>query len=225
MQLDLSENRPEIGTEISEVAVVADELALVRAGIAAVLGARGIEVVAQTRSGRELVSLATFERPGLVVVGAPADLPVDDVVRRLVRLRPHPPIVVLLGPAQEQVVRYLLALGVNGIALRSIEAEELGSIVDAARKGDRQVAAALHGALSGAVGLPPLDERTEEVLTSREREVLVLLAEGRGNRDIAGTLSVTLATVKSHLVRIYAKLEASNRNEAVARAVSLGLLR
>jgi len=52
----------------------------------------------------------------------------------------------------------------------------------------------------------------------------VLLAEGRNNREIAAALSVTLATVKSHLVRVYAKLEARNRNEAVARAVSVGLL-
>ena len=55
--------------------------------------------------------------------------------------------------------------------------------------------------------------------------MLVLLAEGRTNREIAGQLSVTLATVKSHLVRIYAKLEANNRNEALGRAVALGLLR
>ena len=63
---------------------------------------------------------------------------------------------------------------------------------------------------------------TDELLTSREREVLVLLAEGRTNREIAAALSVTLATVKSHLVRIYAKLEADNRNEALGRAVALG---
>ena len=68
------------------VAIVADELALVRSGITAVLEARGIEVFAQTRSGRELVSLATMERPDLVVVGAPADLDVADVVRLRVRL-------------------------------------------------------------------------------------------------------------------------------------------
>ena len=106
-----------------EGAIVADELALVRGGIAAVLEARGLEVLAQTRSGRELVSLATVERPELVVVGAPADLDVADVVRRLARLRPHPRIVVLLPPAQEHVVRYLLGLGASGIALRSVDAD------------------------------------------------------------------------------------------------------
>jgi len=204
----------QVGGNRRECAIVADELGLVRAGITAVLEARGLEVVAQTRSGRELVSLAAVERPDLVVVGAPADLLVAEVVERLVRLRPHPEIVVLLPPANEHVVRYLLALGAAGIALRTADADELGVVVDAARKGGRYVAPALHG----------LDDRTTDVLTAREREVLVLLAEGRSNREIAGALSVTLATVKSHLVRIYAKLEASNRNEALGRAVALGLL-
>jgi len=205
-------------------AIVVDELGLVRAGIAAVLDARGFEVIAQTRSGRDLVSLAATERPDLVVVGIPADLDAPDVVRRLVRLRPHPEIVVLLPPAHEHVVRYLAALGATGIALRSADADELGAVIDAARKGDRYVAPALHRALSGAVALPALADRGDDLLTSREREVLVLLAEGRNNREIAGALSVSLATVKSHLVRINAKLEVGNRNEAIARAVALGLL-
>ena len=69
--------------------------------------------------------------------------------------------------------------------------------------------AALHGALAGSVAAPPLDERPNELLSAREREVLACLAQGRSNREIAATLSVTLATVKSHLVRIYAKLEAA----------------
>ena len=206
-------------------AVVVDELGLVRAGITAVLEARGIDVIVQTRSGREAVSVATVDRPDLVVIAAPADLDVVDVVRRLVRLRPHPDLVALLPPAHDHVVRYLLALGVAGIALRSIDADELGAVVDAARKGGPYVTASLHHALSGAVALPALDDRSADVLTSREREVLVLLAEGRTNREIAAALSVTLATVKSHLVRIYAKLEAGNRNEALGRSVALGLIR
>jgi len=213
------------GENIRECAMVADELGLVRAGLTAVLEERGIEVVAQTRSGRELVSLATVDRPDLVVVGAPADLEIADVVRRLVRLRPHPAIVVLLPPAHEHVVRYLLGLGAIGIALRTVDTDELGVVVDAARKGQTYVVASLHHALSGAAALPALDDRTVDLLSSREREVLVLLAEGRTNREIASALSVTLATVKSHLVRVYAKLEASNRNEALGRAVALGLLR
>lgn len=214
-----------IAGESRERAVVVDELALARAGIVSEVESRGADVIASMRSGRDLVSFATTDRPDVVVLGTPADLPAADVVRRLVKLRPHPAIVVLLPPAQEHVVGYLLAMGAGAVVLRTAETDEIGAAFDAARKGQQYVAPALHGALTGAVKLPPLSERTDELLTSREREVLVLVAEGRTNREIASTLSVTLATVKSHLVRIYAKLEASNRNEALGRAVSLGLLR
>jgi DNA-binding NarL/FixJ family response regulator len=214
-----------IGHDDTTTAVVTDELGLVRAGVVGVLGVRGIEVVGQTRSGRELVSLATVERPDLAVVGAPADLEAAEVVRRLVRLRPHPEIVVLVPPAQDHVVRYVLAMGATAVALRSVEADELGIVVDAVCRGERHVASGLHHALAGDLKLPALDERTADVLTTREREVLALLAAGRDNREISTALSVTLATTKSHLARIYAKLDAKNRNEAVARAVALGLLR
>ena len=211
--------------EIADAAIVVDELALDRAGIASVCTTRGIDIAAATRSGRDAVSFASVERPDLVVVGAPADLSAVDVVRRLVRLRPQPAIVVLLSPAQESTVSYFLALGVRAIGLRSTEPDELGELVDAARKGGQHVVPALHAALTGAVKLAPLADRDDELLSAREREVLVLLAEGRTNREIAAALSITVATVKSHLVRIYGKLEASNRNEALGRAVSLGLLR
>ena len=214
---------PEIRT--AETAVVADELALVRAGITAVLESRGLEVVAQTRSGREVLSLAGPLRPDVVVVGMPADLALEEFVRRLVRLRPHPAIVALLPVAQGYVLGYLLALGATAVVMRTSDVDELGAAVDAACKGVQYVAPALHGALVGTVRLPPLAERTDELLSAREREVLILLAEGRSNREIGNDLSVTLATVKSHLVRIYAKLGAKNRNEALGRAVALGVLR
>lgn len=206
-------------------AIVADELALARLGVTSLLRAQGVDVVAETHSGREVASVAAMERPDLVVVGQPADLSVADTVRRLVRLRPPPAVVVMLAPAQEDVVGYLLALGARGIALRAGNVEDLSGVIAAALKGEQCVAAGLHSALAGSVRPRPLAEQQNDLLSSREREVLACLAQGHSNREIAATLSVTLATVKSHLVRIYAKLEAGNRSEALGRAVALGLLR
>jgi ATP/maltotriose-dependent transcriptional regulator MalT len=71
---------------------------------------------------------------------------------------------------------------------------------------------------------PDTGEPGHDLLTYREREVLALLAGGATNREIATSLSVTVATVKSHLVHLYAKLEVRNRQEALSRAVGLGLL-
>ncbi|HET9730212.1 MAG TPA: response regulator transcription factor [Acidimicrobiia bacterium] len=205
--------------------MVVDDLALVRVGIAAVLAGRGIDVIAETRSGREAVSVTALDHPDLVVIGTPADLALDDTARRVLRVRPRPVVVALLGPNEPAIVRYLLAMGVRAVALRAADRAELGEAIDAAMKGVQHVARALHPALAGPAPLAPLADREEPLLSAREREVLSLLAQGRSNREIAAALSVTLATVKSHLVRIYAKLEASNRNQALGRAVELGLLR
>lgn len=206
-------------------ALVADELALARLGVISVLHAQGVDVIAETHSGREAVSVASIERPDLVVIGLPADLSVADTVRRCSKLRPMPALVVLLGTGDEHLVGYLVALGTHGIALRSGSAEDLAAVIGSALKREHHVVAGLHGALAGAVRPRPLGEQPNELLSAREREVLACLAQGRSNREIAEVLSVTLATVKSHLVRIYAKLEAGNRNEALSRAVALGLLR
>jgi ATP/maltotriose-dependent transcriptional regulator MalT len=90
-------------------------------------------------------------------------------------------------------------------------------------KGERVVAPALLSTLVGAMG-PVNEDVDESSLTVREREVLALLAEGQSNREIASSLYVSLPTVKTHLAHIYAKLGAKNRNEALGRAVALGLL-
>jgi len=214
---------PESGND--RRAIVGDELELARLGVISVLYAQGIEVIAETHSGRELASVAAQEQPDLVVVGQPADLSVVDAVRRVLRVRPRPTVVALLSSGQEDVVGTLIALGARGIALRSGSADELSDVFASVLKGEAYIVPSLHPSLAGTVKLPPLDERTSELLSTREREVLACLAQGRTNREIAATLSVTLATVKSHLVHIYAKLGATNRNECLGRAVSLGLLK
>ena len=206
-------------------AVVGDELELARLGVTAVLHAQGIEVVAETHSGRELASVAALEEPDLVVVGYPADLSTVDTVRRVLRVRPRPVVVALIATGQEDVVGMLVALGARGIALRSGSADELSDVFASVLKGEPCIVSSLHRALAGTVELPPLEDRVPELLSTREREVLACLAQGRSNREIAASLSVTLATVKSHLVRIYAKLGVTNRNECLGRAVSLGLLK
>ena len=209
-------------------AVVVDELPLARAGMSAVLAGRGIDVIAETRSGREAVSITKLEAPDVIAVGAPADLTVVDTARRLMQLRPHPPVVALLSPGTERDARYLVALGVAGLALRLGEIDDLATAVDRALTGEQYVVPALHSALTSA--LEPLTSTdgsndASVVLSSREREVLTLLASGRSNREIAAELSIGLSTVKSHLARMYTKLDASSRNEALGRAVALGLVR
>ncbi len=205
-------------------AVIADDVALLRLGVANVLRSMGLRVVAETACGREVPRMVAELGADLVVLGAVADLAPPEIVRRLKELEPAPVVVVLMQPTHREELASLLSLDTNGLIERSVSAVELAAGLDTVIRGERVVSPVLLAALVGAVGAVELDPPEELTLTTRELEVLVLLAEGRSNREIAGALFVTLATVKTHLAHIYTKLGARNRNEALGRAVELGLL-
>lgn len=202
-------------------AVVADEVALVRRGVAAVLEGIGVETLAETHAGRDAARLAAAEGVELVVIGAVADMALAEALRRVGRLRPAPLAVALVARRTDPVAGLLDAAA--GLLLRSARPDELAEAVQRVLKGERVVDPALASSLVGEV-VPRDDGSGAPVLTLREREILGFLAEGRSNREIAAEMYVTLATVKSHVAHVYAKLGASNRNEVLGRAVELGLL-
>jgi DNA-binding NarL/FixJ family response regulator len=202
------------------VCLVADGTPLLRAGVAGVLRDHGFEVRAATGTGVELPDLAGRHEPGVVVLGSVPDVPLVEVVRRL-RARPEPPrLVVLLGRAAPDAIAELLSLDVDALVPRTIDGDALVAALRKAQAGERVVDPAV---LAGD-GEAEEPAEAASALTEREREVLVLLAEGHSNREIASSLFVSLPTVKTHLAHIYAKLGAKNRNEALGRAVAGGLL-
>jgi DNA-binding NarL/FixJ family response regulator len=204
----------------SPIGVVADGTPMLRAGIAGTLRAGGLEIAAETGLASEVVELVTRHHAAVVVVGTLPDMPVVELVRR-VRAQPEPPhVVLLLGRIAPEAIAELLSLDVAGLLPRTIDATGLVSALERARRGERVVDP---GVLVGD-GASEEEPEVASALTEREREVLVLLAEGHSNREIASSLFVSLPTVKTHLAHIYAKLGAKNRNEALGRAVAGGLL-
>jgi DNA-binding NarL/FixJ family response regulator len=202
-------------------AAVADEVPLVRRGIGAVLEETAVTVIGETGSGREALRLVAHHDPDLLVAGRLPDLGLVDLARRL-RSLPSPPAVIGLLPGPSDDIGVLVRLGVEGLVMRAVAADELGRAVRRVLAGERPVAAAL---LPGVAGYArPVDSAPPAGLSAREREVLALLAHGLSNRRIAQALFVTEATVKSHLSHIYSKLGVGSRTDAVGRAVALGLL-
>ncbi|MFN8034905.1 MAG: response regulator transcription factor [Acidimicrobiia bacterium] len=212
----------------SPVAVVADAHPLFRLGVATALAATGVVATGEIDNGRDLVRVAREVSAALVVVGSVADLPLAEVVRRAKALPGAPAVVVMVGGSAAGELAGLLSLDTDALLLRSAHPDELCTAVDRLGRGERVVAPSLLPLLLGSVGsgaepaAPPAGG--ELTLTKREREVLVLLAQGRSNRELASAMYVTLATVKTHLAHIYGKLDASNRNEAIGRAIALGLI-
>jgi DNA-binding NarL/FixJ family response regulator len=198
--------------------VVADVVPLVRLGLATVLHREGFEVLAEVASAREVAKAVVEHGPDLAIVGAVNDLSFDEMTRQVHDAAAGVRVVVLLGRAPRDTLADLLAVAVDGLLQRSIEAPDLVRAVERVMAGERYVDPALLTADA------PDEEFEPMALTVREREVLGLLASGCSNREIASTLFVSLPTVKTHLAHIYDKLDARNRNEALGRAMTLGLL-
>lgn len=219
-------------------AVVLDDVALVRLGIATVLRDLGLDVVLETYSPREALAFAAVQPFALAVVGSEtASMPAPNgdggragVVERLKALAEPPAVVALVGPGRDDDAVAFVRAGADALLPARVPPDELARAVTGALAGSATVAAslqwALHGAFAPAAGAPrPPGLLPADALSAREQEVVALLAEGRTNREIAETLSVSLATVKTHLVRIYAKLGVRNRAGALHAAVGRGLLR
>ena len=156
--------------------------------------------------------------PQLAVVGAVNDLSIDEMARQVAEAGTDVRLVVLLGRAPRDTLADLLAVAVDGLLSRSIDGPAFRRAVERVMAGERYVDPTL------LTGDGPDEEFEPMALTVREREVLGLLASGCSNREIASTLFVSLPTVKTHLAHIYDKLDARNRNEALGRAMTLGLL-
>ncbi len=201
--------------------LICDDHAVVRAGLLALLAsAPDIEVVGEAGSGTEAVTLAAAVHPDVVLMDLQlgADMDGIEATRRICAL-PNPPYVLVLTTFDTDAdVTRAIAAGATGYLLKAERPEELF--------------AAVHAAAQGRTALsPPVADRVmtqmrrpRPTLTPRELDILAQLAHGLGNREIARALHISEATVKTHLARIYDKLEVETRAAAVAVAKEQRLL-
>jgi DNA-binding NarL/FixJ family response regulator len=214
--------------------LLVDDDPLVRAGLSLMMGgADDIEIVGEAADGAEVEALVERTRPDVVLMDI--RMPSVDGLTATERLRSRedaPQVVVLTTfHADEQVLRALRA-GAAGFVLKDTPPAE---IVDAVRRvavGDPVLSPVVTRQLmEHAVGTGPgADTRHTharvrmDVLNDREREVAVAVGRGLSNAEIAGTLFMSVATVKTHVSRILAKLDLNNRVQIALLAYDAGLL-
>jgi DNA-binding NarL/FixJ family response regulator len=205
-------------------AVVVDEWALYRQGVASVLRNLGIEVVGEASGASDGMMKLWSARPDLLVAGSPAHSRLPELVAEAKKAYPDLRVLALLPVSEAGKVRPVLSSGADAVLTRLASPEELESAVRKVAAGERVVAAAALTVLVGTAQKTADGPGGAHPLTVKEREVLDLLAKGLSNREIAGTLVISTATVKSHLAHIYEKLGAKSRQDAVGRAIEQGLL-
>ena len=211
--------------------LIADDDRLVRAGIGLILTPLpDVEVVAEAANGSEAVELTVRHRPQVVLLDI--RMPVLDglaALREIRRAAPAVAVIVLTTFGEAAYVSEALAGGAAGFLLKDSAVDELARAIRAAAAGEafltpsvtRQVLDRLPAAV------PPQEKAAVErlaTLSDREREVLLLLAQGLSNGAISEQLWITEATVKTHVSRVFTKLECDNRVQAALLVHRAGLL-
>lgn len=209
--------------------MVVDDQALVREGIRTLLQVAGIEVVAEAADGASALERLGDERPDVVLLDL--RMPKYDGLWVLERLREREddvPVLVLTTFDDDELVLQALRAGARGYLLKDVTLEQLTRAVETLAEGGTLISPSITDRLLRAIrsGPPPSDEAFApiEPLTSRELDVLRLIAEGYSNARIAEVLHLAEGTVKNHISVILQKLGARDRTSAVLRALREGVL-
>jgi DNA-binding NarL/FixJ family response regulator len=211
--------------------LICDDQPLVRAGFRTILGSKSdIEVVGEAENGLEAISLAERRRPDVILMDI--RMPVLDGVeatRRLVSANSPARILVLTTFDLDEYVHAAIRAGASGFLLKDVTPPNLLDAIRIVARGDALLAPSVTRRLLErfATTLPPVEDSSDPLaqLTSREIEVLRLLANGMSNAEIADKLVVSEATVKTHISSVLRKLELRDRVQAVIVAYETGLVR
>ena len=213
--------------------LIADDHEVARRGIRSLLESRpGWEVCAEAKDGRDAVELATKTKPDLVLldIGMP-NLNGLEAARQILATNPNVAILILTMHDSDHVIREVLRAGARGFLLKSDAGRDLVAAVDALQSQrtfftTRVSQMVLDGFLSRDGQQPEVEETclNSEILTSREREVIQLLAEGRTSKEVAVTLNLSVKTAETHRTNLMRKLGLHSVADLTRYAVRNGIV-
>ncbi|NBE99308.1 response regulator transcription factor [Nonomuraea sp. KC401] len=201
--------------------IIVDDHPVVRDGLRGIFTDDEFEVVGEAGDGFEALAVVQRTNPDVVLT----DLRMPkmngaELIRRLREQSPGVRVLVLTTFDNDVDVLPAIEEGATGYLLKDTPRAELRSAVQAAARGETVLSPSVAGVLTQKIRAPQ-----QQMLSRRELEVLSLISRGATNRDVARRLFITEATVKTHLLHIFAKLEVNDRAAAVAAAYETGLLR
>lgn len=195
-----------------------DDHPAMRAGLVAILGDEAdLDVVAEASDGQTAIACYASSRPDVMLLDYQLpDMNGDAVVAELLKTNPSAIVLIVSSYGEEEAIRSSLAAGARGYLLKDTRSEDIVDAVRAAARGQRVVKGVIASRLADSMG--------RETLSSREKDVLAHLARGSSNKIIAYELGIAEPTVKVHVSHILGKLGATDRTDAVLRALKRGLV-
>jgi DNA-binding NarL/FixJ family response regulator len=207
--------------------LLADDHEVVRAGLRALLEEQnGWEVVAEAVDGRDAVEKASKLKPDVVVIDiAMPSLNGLEAVRQIVKAVPHTKVLVLTMYDSDPLIQQVLQAGARGYLLKSDAGRDLVSAIDALRRNKTFFTPKVSQmVLEGYLDKSPKEREVEGEpeslrLTSRQREIVQLLAEGKSSKEVAAVLGLSVKTAETHRANIMRKLDCHSVTELVRYAI------
>jgi NarL family two-component system response regulator LiaR len=205
--------------------LVADDHAIVRKGICALLATEpGIEVIGEARDGMEAISQAQATEPDVILMDLV--MPGTDgleATRRISACQPQARILVLTSFAGDDQIFPAIKAGALGYLLKDSEPEQLVQAIQQVYRGESSLHPSIARRLLRELSSPSGKGPDTDSLTEREIEVLRLVAQGQSNREISVKLTISEATVRTHVSNILSKLNLCSRTQAALYALREGL--
>jgi NarL family two-component system response regulator LiaR len=198
--------------------MLVDDHTMVRRGLATFLKAfDDLELAGEAENGQAAIQLCAKLQPDVILMDmAMPDMNGATATRAIRQQFPNVQVIALTSFKEEELVKSALEAGAIGYLLKDVSADELVRAIRSAHAGRATLSPEAAQALVHAASQPPTPGND---LTEREREVLALMIEGLNNTQIAGKLTVSSSTVKSHVSNILSKLGVASRTEAVTLAL------
>ena len=210
--------------------LLVDDHEVVRAGLRAVLSVEpDLEVVGEAATAREAIDKALALRPDVVLMdvrlGGPEDVGGVEACREIRSALPEAGVLMFSSFSERETVLSAIVAGAAGYLTKNVARAQLVAGIRAVGQGQSLLESAVTGPiLQRLVELSQASPRPDDVLSQREKEVLLLIAKGYTNRQIAAALVISEHTARNHVTHILDKLGLSRRSEAAAFAAKLGLL-
>jgi DNA-binding NarL/FixJ family response regulator len=210
--------------------LIVDDHAVVRKGLQAVLAEEeGLEVVGEASNADESVDKAHALRPDVVLMdirmGEGDDASGIDACRRIRSDLPETQVIMFTSYGERESVLSSIVAGATGFLTKNVSHVRLVDAIRAAGRGESLLDPSVtRNVLTLLAELSKTPAKGDDDLSEREKEVLLLIAQGCTNKEIAAKLIVSPFTARNHVIRILDKLGLSRRSEAAAQAVRLGLV-
>ena len=204
--------------------LIADDHKLVRQGLRQLCeGLGGFSVVAEAENGVQAVALACTVQPDVILMDiVMPDLDGVEAIRQILHLNPTARIIALTMYRQEQYMLDALRAGARGYLLKTVDARDLISAIEAVHRGEYLIDPLIAARVLGELHLGMPESPRVQPLTEGEMAVLRLVAQGVDNQEIAKQLNYSVFTVSNRLRTIYAKLHVTNRTQAALYALRQG---